>query len=264
MIPFRIAFGCAFAGFLLHAAQGQAQEQAGRGEQAGRSQEAQIIEKFTQPWPSRISPDGVWRIAGPWKGTGGNYLDPSNVTFSPTYKGDDGGFLLLTSKANELRGAEVQTLSTQGFGYYETRMRVTDVPGVCVSFFFIQAPNYGPLEIDVEFLSNEPWLSSENRGKVHFSLHPSERDYVAELPFNPAKEFHLYGFLWTPGKVAFTVDGKEVHTFSDISLDGPVSGFVMMNSWTGKRNWGGGPPAQDATSAYDWVKYYPGATSIVR
>lgn len=208
-------------------------------------------------------PAGVWRIAGPWKGTGGNLLDPQNAKISSTYKGANGGFLLLTSKANTLRGAEVQTLSTHRYGYYETRLRTTDVPGVCVSFFWIQAPSYGPLEIDIEFLTNEPWIKSEDTGKVHLFIHPAEQTAIAELSFNPAREFHTYGFLWTPGTVAFTVDKKVVQTFSDKTLQTEASGFLMMNSWTGSKNWGGGPPARDATSAYDWVRFYPGAVSVV-
>ena len=36
----------------------------------------------------------------------------------------------------------------------------------------------------------------------------------------------------------------------------------MMNTWSGNASFGGGPPSQDATSVYDWVKFYPGATSI--
>ena len=35
-----------------------------------------------------------------------------------------------------------------------------------------------------------------------------------------------------------------------------------MNTWSGVSNFGGGPPSQDATSVYDWVKFYAGATSI--
>ena len=36
----------------------------------------------------------------------------------------------------------------------------------------------------------------------------------------------------------------------------------MMNTWSGNSSFGGGPPSQNATSVYDWVKFYPGATSI--
>jgi hypothetical protein len=36
----------------------------------------------------------------------------------------------------------------------------------------------------------------------------------------------------------------------------------VMNTWTGNPNWGGGPPAKDATTIYDWVHFYPDASSV--
>ena len=36
---------------------------------------------------------------------------------------------------------------------------------------------------------------------------------------------------------------------------GRTGGFVMANEWTGKADWGGGPPLVDAVSVYGW---YPG------
>jgi hypothetical protein len=240
----------------------QSVEGAGQGQQTA-AQGTPIEEEFAHPWPSATSPDGKWRIAGPWKGTGGNMLLPQNITISPEHNGVAGGFALLTSKANTMVGAELQSITTQGFGYYETRLRVTDVPGVCTSFFWIQAPKYGPLELDVEFLTNEPWINSENSGKVHFFIHPANINQIVDLPFNPSKEFHSYGFLWTPGTIAFTVDKKVVHTIVNDTLNLPSRGFIMMNSWTGNKDWGGGPPDRDATTVYDWVKYYPGATKVL-
>jgi beta-glucanase (GH16 family) len=86
-------------------------------------------------------------------------MDPALAELSSTYPGDSGsGFLSLSMAANELRGSEIQTTTLPGYGcgYYETRMKVTSVPGVCASFFWIEAPKYGPHEWDIEFLTNEP------------------------------------------------------------------------------------------------------------
>ena len=50
---------------------------------------------------------------------------------------------------------------------------------------------------------------------------------------------------------------------TDPALKTDATGYIMMNTWSsGNPNFGGGPPAQDATSVYDWVKFYPNATSI--
>ncbi|ARN81304.1 small metal-binding protein SmbP [Methylocystis bryophila] len=213
------------------------------------------------PWEGNLSSDQIWRIAGVWTGTGNNVLDPALASLMSVHNGQPGGFLSLSVKANALRGSEIQTLPSYGYGYYETRMKVTDVPGVCASFFWVEAPKYGPREWDVEFLTNEPWISSANSGKVHLFIHPANIEYIVELPFNPSHDFHRYGFLWTAQSIAFTVDGQIVHRFSDSSLNTNAKGFIMMNTWTGKADWGGGPPTSDATSYYDWVKFWPGVDS---
>ena len=141
-------------------------------------------------------------------------------------------------------------------------MKVTSVPGVVASFFWVEAPNYGPREWDIEFLTNESWISTKNSGKVHLFIHPANATYIVNLPFNPSLAFHRYGFLWTSGSISFTVDGHVAHSFTDSSLNTNARGFVMMNTWTGNPNWGGGPPAQDATTVYDWVHFHPDVSSV--
>lgn len=230
-----------------------------------------IFEHFN-PWTGTTSPDKLWRIAGSWTGTGGNLLTPANATLVATYDSQPGGYLLLTVKANVLEGGEIQTVgaagSTLGYGYYEVRMKVTDVPGTCVSFFWKEI-DYGPGEIDIEFLTNESWITSPTAGKVHYTIHPGWDTYgtafTQDLAFNPSKDFHRYGWLWTPEKLSYTVDGQVVKTFTNPPAQNLVNtkgGYIMMNAWTGSANWGGGPPTKDATSAYDWVKFYPNATAV--
>jgi beta-glucanase (GH16 family) len=222
-----------------------------------------ICESFDKPWAGNTSPDGGVRINGPWVGSGGNQLDPTLAQFMTV----DGGqhALTLSVAAGMKRGSEIQTMAKPGYsyGYYEVRMRVTDVPGVCASFFWIEAPGYGPREWDFEFLTNEHWITSENQGVVHLTLHPSNAAVALPLPFNPSKEFHRYGFLWKPGVIVFTVDGKAVHTFNEADLDSTAGGFIMANTWTGNPDWGGGPPSKQAGTVYEWIKYTAGADSII-
>ena len=33
-------------------------------------------------------------------------------------------------------------------------------------------------------------------------------------------------------------------------------GYIIMDTWLGNARFEGGPPARDATSVYDWVKFY--------
>lgn len=228
-----------------------------------------LFEDFTGEWtgfPS--SPDGRWRIAGDWTGTGGNLLEQANASISA-------GRLSLTSRANSLRGAEIQTVdAAYGHGYYVVRMRTAKVAGVCQSFFW-KAEDYAEPEIDFEFLTGgvtngkaEDWVDSADRGRVHVTAHPL-RGYgnsaAIELGFNPSNEFHDYGFLWTPEQLVFTVDGQVRATFTKLppilGSSAPM-GFIMANTWTGNPGWGGGPPTSDATAEYEWIKFYRVVTEI--
>jgi hypothetical protein len=229
-----------------------------------------VFEQFDPPWSGVTSPDGLWQIAGDWNGTGGPLLR-ANASVVGSYGGQSGGYLLLKVPANVQQGGEIQTVKAHpdfGYGYYEVRMKVTDVPGVCVSFFWKEV-DYGPGEIDIEFLTNEPWIDSPDTGQVHYTIHPdwdvNGTAFTQDLPFNPSKDFHRYGFLWTPARLDYTVDGRIVKSFTNppaANLVNTNGGYIMMNTWTGNPDWGGGPPTADAVSAYDWVKYYPGATSV--
>jgi beta-glucanase (GH16 family) len=166
--------------------------------------------------------------------------------------------------ANQLRGSEIQSLQAYGYGTYQVRMEVTHVPGVVASFFWIEAPNYGPHEWDIEFLTNESWINSANSGIVHLTIHPSNATVALPLPFNPSLAFHDYGFIWTSGKIVFTVDGAAAYTSTNSDLATTATGFIMANTWTGNRNWGGGPPTQQATTIYDWMQYTPEASVPIR
>jgi hypothetical protein len=148
--------------------------------------------------------------------------------------------------------------STYGYGYYEATMRPSCVQGEISSFFWIQAPSYGPLELDVEFPDPPGHVFND----VHWTIHPSGQTLDYNLGFNPCSATHRYGFLWTPGKIVFTVDGEAKQTFTDPTLTSTETGFVMANAWTGNPNWGGGPPATDAHNFYSRIRFISGATSI--
>lgn len=229
------------------------------------SAQAPAIHEEFNGWTGATSPDGVWRRNGNWTATGGNLFTLDNCTFSPSFEGKPGGYLTLTVKAGKKEGGEIQTLgggSGIGFkcnyGYYEVRMKLPKVPGICASFFRIGNQYAGNPEIDVEFLTPD-FANTPGQGKVRCMLHPGNGG-PRNLPFNPSEDFHRYGFLFTPQRVQWTADGKVIQTIESVALGG--DGIIMMNAWTGNPDWGGGPPAQDAHTVYDWVKYWPGATSI--
>jgi hypothetical protein len=232
-----------------------------------------IFQDFMPGWNNKTSQDGLWKINGPWVATGKNLMFPANVSFSESYQGESNkGFMYFKSLADTMKGAEVQTLSTgpyYGYGYYEVRMKLTSVgnpdnnTGVCASFFW-KKKDYQRQEWDLEFLTNGSWIKSPNTGQVTMNYHLDDgrsKVYYCNLSFNPSKEFHRYGILWQPTRVDWTVDGKIVYGFEDPAV-ASEPGYIMMNSWTGNKNWGGLPPHEDAITVYDWVKFYPNATEV--
>jgi hypothetical protein len=235
---------------------------------SARAQTPTMLQEFT-PWTGNLSPDGTWRKNGVWVATGGNTFDPARCIMSSTYTGESSsGFVTLRSLANSLNGAEMQTMNKFKYGYYETRLKVTGVGdpannrGLVVSFFIWD--DVSGWEVDIEFLTNGPWITSANSGQVTFNYHLNGQGSVhyQDLAFNPKNGFHRYGILYQPGRLDWTVDGVIVYSVQNAGFTHNNTAYIMMNSWTGNQNWGGLAPTQNADSVYDWVKFYENATSV--
>lgn len=242
---------------------------------AAPSVKPDLDEEFDFQWQNdgSYSPDGLW-CRSSWPATGNNLFTFNNAIIQSSYPDAKGGVLLLTIQAALStdkscyqcpQGGELQSVgakgSSFGYGYYEARMQLSSVQDGCVSFFWIQGPSYGPEEIDIEFLTD-----TQNSGTVDYSVHmpnsPEDHQQI-KLGFDPSQAFHRYGFLWTQTFISYTVDGQIVHTVNKVDNNFPShTGYIMMNAWSGSVYWGGGPPAKDETSVYDWVKFYKDATEV--
>ena len=258
---------------------------------AAFAQSKGIDEHFNTTWAPTSNPnsygeptDGIFKVDGTYcVPYGGNYTNELNVANATLTQDSVGSLLHLTiqpgthtSKScggvTAYGAAEIATAagwtpgsgpppfgtSSYGYGYYETKMKPSCVQGESSSFFWIAAPSYGPLELDVEF----PDPPGHNFTDVHWTIHPSGQTVDYQLGFNPCQAFHRYGFLWTPGKIVFTVDGRAKQTFTDGTLISTETGFLMANAITGIPNWGDGPPSQAAVNSYRWIAYHPNITTI--
>ena len=68
--------------------------------------------------------------------TGGNRILISEASFQANVAGtDDGNVLALTVPGNARQGAQIQSLPQFRYGYYESKIRVTPIPGVVASFW---------------------------------------------------------------------------------------------------------------------------------
>ncbi len=168
-----------------------------------------------------ICSDG-WSNGSPfdctWKG--------SNVSF-------EDGLMKLTIDSiieDEYNAAEYRSNGFYGYGLYEVCMKPIRNVGVVSSFFTYTGPSdSNPWdEIDIEFLGKDTT-------KVQFNYYTNGKgghEYLFDLGFDAAEEFHTYGFEWKEDSITWYVDGEAVYTATE---NLPVTpGKIMMNAWNGK------------------------------
>ena len=127
-------------------------------------------------------------------------------------------------------GAEFRSRDFFGYGYYEVTMKPIKNDGVVSSFFTYTGPSdKNPWdEIDIEFLGKDTTVVQFN----YFTGGRGNHEFIYELGFDAAEEFHTYGFDWRSDSITWYVDGVAVHTATkDIPK---TKGKIMMNVWPGK------------------------------
>ena len=172
----------------------------------------------------------------------------------------------LVLPAKIYKGAEYRTKESFTYGRFEVRLKSAYREGMLTSFFTYN-DNYPATEwneIDIEILGR---YSDD----IQFNpITPGQQNHVShyKAPFNPASDYHVYAFEWTPAYVAWFVDGEEVHrqTGAHIqSLNLPQK--IMMNIWNPVyAGWVGvwDENILPVFSFYDWViysSYTPGSGS---
>lgn len=155
------------------------------------------------------------------------------------------------------KGAEYRTKESFKYGKFEVSLKSPMREGILASFFTYNDnyPNTDWNEIDIEILGR---YSDD----IQFNtITPGQKNHVShyQTNFNPAKDFHNYGFEWTPEYISWFVDGVEVYR----QTDGFVSTVnipqkLMMNIWNPQyASWVGtwSEKVLPAFTFYDWVSY---------
>lgn len=200
-----------------------------------------------------------WECADGW--TNGNMFNVnwrrSNITFN-------NGVMQLTisedvaSKNNiPYAGGEFRSRSFYGYGRYEVSMKAIKNDGVVSSFFTYTGPsdNNPWDEIDVEILGKDTTKVQFN----YFTNGRGNHEYMHNLGFDAAEDFHTYAFEWHKDKIIWFVDGVEVHS-ANVNI--PVTkGKIMMNVWCGKGVNGWLKAFDDSnlplTAEYQWICFTP-------
>lgn len=144
-------------------------------------------------------------------------LQPDNVE-------TENSKLRLTIPKESLDGAQIESKKEYGYGSYTARIKVPNAPGSITGFFLYEPPDFQS-EIDIE-IHNDP------KGKILFTTYAGGEQTHTEtmdLPFDPTKEFHAYGFEYRKGEVIFHIDSRPVKTFRTGIPDKPMNLYV--NAW---------------------------------
>lgn len=149
-------------------------------------------------------------------------------------------------------GGEYRSRGWYSFGYFSVSMKPAKCSGVVSSLFtYTNHPRWD--EIDIEFLGNDTTKIQFN----YFTDGVGGHEYVYELGFDAAQEFHEYGFLWQSDCIVWFVDGKAVYK---ATKDVPqYAGMIMANVWNGVGvdDWIGpfDPSRLPVTAQYKWIGY---------
>lgn len=142
-------------------------------------------------------------------------------------------------------GGEYRSKDFYGYGRYETSMKAIKNDGVVSSFFTYTGPSdSNPWdEIDVEILGKDTTKVQFN----YFTDGKGGNEYLYDLGFDAAEDFHTYGFEWCENSITWYVDGEAVHT-AEKNIP-TTAGKIMMNVWCGK-------------DVDEWLKPYDGTVPL--
>ena len=162
-----------------------------------------LIEAEQQPWCPEL--DGEVRVSSLQTG----------VLAGPV--GSTVGQHRFTPEAVVREAQENVRLYTPHYGRIETRCRATDDPYSVVALWMIgyeDGPHRSAEICICEIFGRDV---GDDRAAVGMGVHPFgdlhiSDEFAAERVPIDAREFHVYAAEWTPGHVAFSIDGEHLKT----------------------------------------------------
>ena len=173
---------------------------------------------------------------------------------------------------------EARTQNYYHYGDYEVSMKPSANSGTASTFFVCTGPYdvkdgvpNAHDEIDIEFLGDNGM--GKNTTKVQFNFFVDGvggNEYIHDLGFDAAEEYHTYGFRWEENAITWFVDGKPVYKVTtDTSVEEgknvkivpklpSTAGRILTNYWCGnERAWGWmgkyDGETHDNGTTYQWI-----------
>ena len=169
---------------------------------------------------------------------------------------------------------EARSQNYYHYGDYEVSMKPSANPGTASTFFVCTGPYdvkdgvpNAHDEIDIEFLGKDTTHVQFN----FFVDGVGGNEYMYDLGFDAAEEFHTYGFRWEENAITWFVDGEPVYKVTtDTSVEEgknvkivpklpSTAGRILTNYWCGnERAWGWmgkyDGETKDNGTTYQWIK----------
>ena len=168
---------------------------------------------------------------------------------------------------------EARTENYYHYGDYEVSMKPSANAGTASTFFVCTGPYdlkdgvpNAHDEIDIEFLGKDTTHVQFN----FFVNGVGGNEYMYDLGFDAAEEFHTYGFRWLPDSITWFVDGEPVYKVTTdksaeegknlrvVDVLPQTAGRMLANYWCGnERAWGWMGAYQGETkdngTQYQWI-----------
>ena len=189
-----------------------------------------VPDGYQLDWHEEFEDDGMPSANDWWYETGGGGWGNNEVQ---TYvaRAKDGVELAYISdgslkiEARKIGGTvysiRMNTKRYWQYGWFEARIKVTDVPGSWPAFWMMPQ-NYKTWPGDGEIDIMEYAISTQGKNKSSSSIHCNAFNWPAgtqkthvQSVTNAATEFHVYALEWTAEEMKFYVDGKQHLVFKN-------------------------------------------------
>jgi beta-glucanase (GH16 family) len=153
-----------------------------------------------------------------------NCYDPDNV-----YVDGEGLHIRAERNVGEYRSGWIDTAGKKSWthGYFETKIRYPDVPGVWCQMFLVNAGGFPP-EID----SGEAF---NNDGSVQLCIREAVGvDHKLQVSLGSfLGQWHVFGFLWDECEVVWYFDRREIWRVTSYSPTLPMHLYIIlgMGEW---------------------------------
>lgn len=222
--------------------------------QAAGEVDIQIPEGYHLVWRDEFDKNGApsseWWYETGASGWGNNelqdYVSQSKDGKDIAYV-TDGTLKIAAQKiGSTVYSVRMNTSKSWTYGWFEARLKVTDVPGSWPAFWMMPK-NFKAWPDDGEVDIMEYAISTQGKNKSSSSIHCTSYNHTirtgkthVQSVSNAASEFHTYACEWTADGFTFYIDGVAHHTFAN-DKKGNYDTWPFFNPFYLKLNlaWGG-------------------------